>query len=220
MTDAQTTFARATLEYDKAHERALLEAITRAIFESSTVSDANAIVIRTAEAAEALLTVLAGILAMSPSATRSPTAIRRTIDDLGKRLRRQIAAAEAERGSTRIYSPDVSRQRCGRDRMMRRVLPQRRRAETFAIVCRNQPVAITAGFYDDGALGEVFIDTGKSGADLAHVALDAAVVISLALQHGVSIEVIRHAVTRCNDGSPASILGAVVDCLSAIARGN
>ena len=95
MTDAQTTFARATLEYDKDHERALLEAIKRAIFESSTVSDANAIVIRTGEAAEALLTVLAGVLAMSPAATRSPTAIRRTIHDLGKRLRRQIAAAEA-----------------------------------------------------------------------------------------------------------------------------
>ena len=94
MTDAQTTYARATLEYDKDHERALMEAITRAIFESSTVSDANAIVIRTGEAAEALLTVLAGILAMSPSATRSPTAIRKTVDDLGKRLRRQIAAAE------------------------------------------------------------------------------------------------------------------------------
>jgi len=92
MTDAQTTFARATLEYDKAHERALVEAITRAILESSTVSDANAIVIRTAAA---LLTVLAGTFAMSPSATRSPTAIRKTIDDFGKRLRRKISAAEA-----------------------------------------------------------------------------------------------------------------------------
>ena len=58
------------------------------------MSDANAIVIRTGEAAEALLTVLAGILAMSPAATRSPTAIRETVDELGKRLRRQIAAAE------------------------------------------------------------------------------------------------------------------------------
>ena len=35
MTDAQITFARATLEYDKDHERALPEAITRTIFESS-----------------------------------------------------------------------------------------------------------------------------------------------------------------------------------------
>ena len=95
MTDAQTTFARATLEYDKAHERALVEAITRAILESSTVSDANAIVIRTAETAAALLTVLAGTFAMLPSATRSPTAIRKTIDDFGKRLRRKISAAEA-----------------------------------------------------------------------------------------------------------------------------
>ena len=90
MTDAQTTYDRATSAYDKDHERALMEAITRTIFETSAVSDADAIVIRTA-----LVIVLAGVLAMSPAATRSPTAIRRTIDDLGKRLRRQIAAAEA-----------------------------------------------------------------------------------------------------------------------------
>ena len=94
-TRPSATFARATLEYDEAHERALLEAITQAIFETSRVSDCNAVVIRTGEAAEVLLTVLAGILAMSPAATRSPTAIRKTIDDLGKRFRRQIAAAEA-----------------------------------------------------------------------------------------------------------------------------
>ena len=31
----------------------------------------------------------------SPSATPSPTSIRKTIDDFGKRLRRRIAAAES-----------------------------------------------------------------------------------------------------------------------------
>ena len=95
MTDAQTTYDRATSAYDKDHERALMEAITLTIFETSAVSDADAIVIRTAECAQALVIVLAGVLAMSPTATRSPTAIRRTIDDFGKRLRQQIAAAEA-----------------------------------------------------------------------------------------------------------------------------
>ena len=94
MTDVQTTSDRATSAYDKDHERAPIEAITEAIFETSRVSGCNAVVIRTGEAAEALLTVLAGILAMSPSATRSPTAIRKTIDDFGKRLRRKISAAE------------------------------------------------------------------------------------------------------------------------------
>jgi len=88
------TFARATLEYDAEHERALLEAITEAIFEASRVSDCNAVVIRTGEAAQALLTALACVLAMSPSATRSPAAIRKTVDELGKRLRRKLSAAE------------------------------------------------------------------------------------------------------------------------------
>lgn len=98
--------------------------------------------------------------------------------------------------------------------MTRRILPQRRRAETFAIVCRNQPVTITAGFYPDGTVGEVFIDTGKSGADLAHVARDAAVVISLALQHGTPLAAIKHAITRNGAGEAVSILGATVDRLA------
>ena len=88
MTDAQTT-------YDKGHERAFMEAITRTIFETSAVSDADAIFIRTAECAQALVIVLGGVLAMSPAATRSPTAIRLSIDDLGKRLRRKVAVTEA-----------------------------------------------------------------------------------------------------------------------------
>ena len=94
MIDTQTTFARAMLDYDEAHEAVLVEAITRAIFESSTVSDANAIVLRTGETAKALLTALAGVLAMSPSVSRSPTAIRKTVEELGKRLRRRASAAE------------------------------------------------------------------------------------------------------------------------------
>ena len=93
-TPQQTTYAKAVLEYDEAHERALLDAIKQAIFETSRVSDANAIVVRTGEATQALLTALACVLAMSPSAIRSPTAIRKTVDDLGKRLRRRVASAE------------------------------------------------------------------------------------------------------------------------------
>jgi hypothetical protein len=91
----ETTFAKATLEYDAEHERALLEAITEAIFETSRVSDCNAVVIRTGEAAQALLTALACALAMSPSATRSPSASK-TVDELGKRLRRKVSAAEQD----------------------------------------------------------------------------------------------------------------------------
>ena len=88
------TYARATLEYDNEHERALLSAITEAIFTASMVSDCNAVVIRTGEAAQALLTALACVLAMSPSAVRSPSALRKTVDEFGNRLRSRIAATK------------------------------------------------------------------------------------------------------------------------------
>ena len=97
---------------------------------------------------------------------------------------------------------------------MRRVLPQRRAAETFDLRFWNQPFTVTVGFYADGTPGEVFIDGGKTGQDIQSTARDAAVVLSLALQHGTPIESIRHAVTRGASEEPASILGAVVDSIT------
>ena len=96
---------------------------------------------------------------------------------------------------------------------MRRVLPQRRAAETFNLRFWNQPFTVTVGFFPDGTPGEVFIDGGKTGQDIQSTARDAAVVLSLALQHGTPIETIRHAVTRNGSGAAASILGAIVDRL-------
>ena len=97
--------------------------------------------------------------------------------------------------------------------MIRRTLPQRRAAETFNLRFWNQLSTVTIGFYADGTPGEVFIDGGKSGQDVQSTARDAAVVLSLALQHGATIETIRLAVTRSNSGEAASILGAVADHL-------
>ena len=100
---------------------------------------------------------------------------------------------------------------------MRRVLPQRRAAETFNMRFWNQLFTVTIGFYADGTPGEVFIDGGKTGQDIQSTARDAAVVLSLALQHGVPPNTIRHAVTRGASAEPASILGAIVDALPAAA---
>ena len=99
---------------------------------------------------------------------------------------------------------------------MRRTLPQRRAAETSNLRFWNQSFSVTIGFYVDGTPGEVFIDGGKTGQDIQSTARDAAVVLSLALQHGTPIEAIRHAVTRNGAGEAASILGATVDCLATV----
>jgi hypothetical protein len=99
---------------------------------------------------------------------------------------------------------------------MRQILPQRRAAETFNVRFWNQPFTVTVGFYADATPGEVFIDGGKTGQDIQSTARDAAVVLSLALQHGAPIEAIRHAVTRNGSGEAASILGAAVDRLATV----
>jgi hypothetical protein len=100
--------------------------------------------------------------------------------------------------------------------MIRRTLPQRRASETFDLRFWNQNFTVSIGRYPDGMIGEVFIDGGKTGQDIQSTARDAAVVISLALQHGTPIEAIRHAVTRNGSGEAASLLGATVDRLATV----
>jgi ribonucleoside-diphosphate reductase alpha chain len=49
---------------------------------------------------------------------------------------------------------------------------------------------LTAGLFEDGAVGELFVKADRMGA-LAHGALDAtAIMISLLLQYGVPLEVV------------------------------
>ena len=102
--------------------------------------------------------------------------------------------------------------------MIRRTLPQRRAAETFDLRFWNQPFTVTAGFFDDGTVGEVFVDARKTGGDVEAITRDAAVLLSLALQHGVAVESVRHAITRNGNGTPSSILGAVIDVLAVLSR--
>jgi hypothetical protein len=97
---------------------------------------------------------------------------------------------------------------------MRRVLPQRRAAETFGLKFWSQPFTVTVGFYADGTPGEVFIDGCKTGNDIESIARDAGVLLSLALQHGVDVATIAHAITRDSSGAAASILGAIVDAIA------
>lgn len=94
-------------------------------------------------------------------------------------------------------------------------LPQRRAAETFELRHGQQAVTVTTGYYADGTLGEVFVSAPKAGSSMEAIARDAAVLLSIAIQHRVPLDILRHAITREQDGSASSIIGKVVDVLSA-----
>jgi hypothetical protein len=99
--------------------------------------------------------------------------------------------------------------------MSRRPLPYRRRSETFEIPYGglSRPHTVTVGYYADDLPGEVFINGGKTGEQVEAIAKDFAVVLSIALQFGVPVDTLWHAVTRDGQGHPMSIGGAVFDKL-------
>lgn len=96
---------------------------------------------------------------------------------------------------------------------MRSSLPDRRFTCTYELYVQNKPVTFSTGHYHDGRLGEVFIEAGKAGSDVDSTARDSAVLASIALQHGISIEALTRSLTRNPDGSPSSLVGAVLDAV-------
>ncbi|MGY2988720.1 hypothetical protein [Bradyrhizobium sp. USDA 4508] len=78
--------------------------------------------------------------------------------------------------------------------MTRRRLPNKRLSVAFNFECEGFRYRATASRFADGTLAEIFLDTDKLDTPLQTNAETAAVLVSLLLQHGVSVETIRHSI--------------------------
>jgi ribonucleoside-diphosphate reductase alpha chain len=67
-------------------------------------------------------------------------------------------------------------------------LPTRRKGYTQKAVVGGHKVYLRTGEYDDGRLGEIFVDMHKEGAALRSLLNNFAIAISLGLQYGVPLE--------------------------------
>ncbi|MBX6427267.1 MAG: vitamin B12-dependent ribonucleotide reductase, partial [Variibacter sp.] len=67
-------------------------------------------------------------------------------------------------------------------------LPDRRKGYTQKAVVGGHKVYLRTGEYDDGRLGEIFIDMHKEGAALRSLLNNFAIAVSLGLQYGVPLE--------------------------------
>ncbi|MGA8841295.1 MAG: LAGLIDADG family homing endonuclease [Candidatus Aquilonibacter sp.] len=70
----------------------------------------------------------------------------------------------------------------------RRSMPQRRSGYTQKAVIGGHKVYLRTGEYDNGQLGEIFIDMHKEGAAFRSLMNNFAIAVSLGLQHGVPLE--------------------------------
>ena len=97
----------------------------------------------------------------------------------------------------------------------RRRLPARRCCVTHALRHAGSMYQITIGYFAEGQVGEIFIDGPRIGSEVAHIAHDTAVLVSIAMQYRVPIEVMRGAVGRNTaTGVAHSVTGAILDLVA------
>jgi len=98
----------------------------------------------------------------------------------------------------------------------RKRLENRRFAETFNFTVDGQRYIATIGrFPDTNEMAEVFINSSMKLGSTADInAVDGAFAVSLALQYGCPLEVLRAGMKRNADGTPQGPLGAVLDVMN------
>jgi ribonucleoside-diphosphate reductase alpha chain len=95
--------------------------------------------------------------------------------------------------------------------MTRERLPNRRLAETFDLEVGGLRYTATVGRFPDGKIGEIFLNNHKSNSAADANARDAAIVFSIAVQHGADPDAIRRALCRDAQGRASGPLGTALD---------
>lgn len=98
--------------------------------------------------------------------------------------------------------------------MSRERLPNRRPNETQEFDRDGIRIVLTVGYKPTGEVGEIFLNADRSDSMLDVLMSDAAIIASIALQYGVSLRQIAHAIKRDRFGIASSPIGAAIDRIS------
>ena len=98
------------------------------------------------------------------------------------------AAAATEAAKEVVAAREVMERVVYRYLAKRRRLPQRRGGYTQKAMIGQHKVYLRTGEYDDGSLGEIFVDMHKEGAAFRSLMNCFAIAVSLGLQYGVPLE--------------------------------
>jgi ribonucleoside-diphosphate reductase alpha chain len=120
----------------------------------------------------------AGARALRLVRAPAPLAFSLTLPESATEIRARPAGHEGERVVERIVEVERSR----------RKLPDRRKGYIQKAAVGGHKVYLHTGEYDDGELGEIFIDMHKEGAAFRSVMNNFAIAISIGLQYGVPLD--------------------------------
>lgn len=97
--------------------------------------------------------------------------------------------------------------------MTRETLPNRRETTGFQFDFAGHKYMAHVGRYRDGRIAEVFLTAEKVGTGVDTLVRAHSTTLSIALQHGASVESFRKAMPRDPRGEPMEPLGALLDLL-------
>ncbi|NWG45890.1 MAG: vitamin B12-dependent ribonucleotide reductase [Alphaproteobacteria bacterium] len=117
-----------------------------------------------------------------------PLAARLLDEETTEALEEAVETAAPMGLRTQIVTERIVEKIVERRRASRLKLPDRRKGYTQKSIVGGHKVYLRTGEYEDGALGEIFIDMHKEGAAFRSLMNNFAVAISLGLQYGVPLE--------------------------------
>jgi len=100
----------------------------------------------------------------------------------------QPAAAQAATLAKRVVAKSMGAAMAAGGRGDRAKLPDRRKGYTQKAIVGGHKVYLRTGEYEDGTIGEIFIDMHKEGAAFRSLMNNFAIAISLGMQYGVPLE--------------------------------
>ena len=104
---------------------------------------------------------------------------------------------------------------CGRRVLLRLDLPNRRGGDNFEFLHKGHRYYASTRYASTTTLvpSEVFLNSAKIDSDHDMAARDAAIMVSVALQYGVPLAELAHALGRDPDGAASSPIGKLLDIL-------
>jgi hypothetical protein len=98
--------------------------------------------------------------------------------------------------------------------MTRERLPNRRQCWSFEFEIDGLRYTCSYGRFPDGRLAEIFLNCSKAASQANTNAQEAAIAASIALQSGSTLDELRKAVLRNDDGTASTPLGGALDLIA------
>jgi len=112
----------------------------------------------------------------------------KNIPDISSIVKEKIANSNKPQSSDELNVGNINTQRLYKQTNNRSKMPDRRKGYIQKVSIGEHKIYLHTGEYDDGKVGEIFIDTNKEGELVKALMNNFAIAISLGLQYGVPLD--------------------------------